>query len=150
MRFVMIFSSLPGYRVVTYRLGEDGSDNPPPFLVVEEHEVLAWRTTEQGLVPVGTNEIANGGLGQLIEGQYAVVLPDGSVSDNMYGCDSVEAYKHWVEADFKSGELYFDKPDDDAKYAKRCPRRAARQRCLEETMRHVRAQAKAAEAAEAF
>jgi hypothetical protein len=117
----MIFASLPGYRVIVWKLGEDGSENPPAFLEFCEYAILAWRTTNEGLVPVCENEIAVWAMSALPEGQYGVVMPDGSVSHLEYPSDSLATFKGWTEAAFRAGELNFDSDRDRANYAKRSP-----------------------------
>ena len=115
----MIFAALPGYRVIVWNLGEDGSENPSAFLEFHESAVLAWRTTEDGLVPVCENEIAVAGGSRLAENQYGVVKPDGSVLHHEYPSESVATFKSWTEAAFREGDLDFDSERDRAEYAKR-------------------------------
>jgi hypothetical protein len=117
----MIFSALPGYRVIAWRLGEDGSENPPAILAFDEYAVLAWKTTNEGLVPVCENEIASYCGLPLDEEQYGVVTPIGRVLHSEYPSKSVDMFKQLVEADFRSGHLYFHRERDLANYAKRRP-----------------------------
>jgi hypothetical protein len=118
----MIFTAQPGYRVITWYLGEDGTENPPARIWFDEYPILAWRTTkDEGLVPVAENEIGAMSGPDLRE-DYAVITPDGRVLHIERPCESVEVFKAWIEADFRDGDSIFGDERERRKHVDRVPK----------------------------
>jgi hypothetical protein len=118
----MIFAAQPGYRVITWYLGEDGTENPPAKLEFDEYAILAWRTTkDEGLVPVAENEIG-AMCGPDLSEDYAVITPAGNVLDVERPCESVEVFKAWTEDNFQDGESIFGDERERRKHVERVPK----------------------------
>ena len=122
----MIFPAQPGWRLVKW-----GLNYSKLTLWFHEFEVLAWRTTPKGLVPVGCNELACAGCSadQLHGNDYAVVSPNGHVichgeyytvdpdrTVRYIECPSVDEFKATMRHKFNDGRFYFDDKNSDHKY----------------------------------
>jgi hypothetical protein len=123
----MIFAAQPGYRVIVWYLGEDGTENPPAKLEFDEYAVLAWRTTkDEGLVPVAENEIGTM-CGPSLGEDYAVITPAGNVLHMERPCESVEMFKAWTEESFRDGDSIFGDERNRRKHVERDPEYAVTQ-----------------------